>query len=230
MIGVAQGVQGTQQTQQALGELDVQDDLDDINLDQLVSSWQARRAQQPPPASMRQNRPHQLAPNSSSDWQGPSTKQPPATSHASTHMQDMTTHGPYNSMRTSSHDSAAAAPGVPHGMQNPASANRSMQGLNSHLRTAGGPAEPDACPAPGRCGVDARTQQAASQPGPSQHQPGLEPALQSRCSHGVPLGMCHQGERHLADLKDALLKVWHCNLLWSCSRGVQWDVSRRGLH
>ena len=38
-------MQGTQQTQHAFEEMDVQDDLDDINLDQLVSSWQTRRAQ-----------------------------------------------------------------------------------------------------------------------------------------------------------------------------------------
>ena len=36
---------------------------------------------------------------------------------------------------------------------------------------------------------------------------GLDPALRGNCSHGVPLGTCQQTERHLADLKDELLKV-----------------------
>ena len=218
-LRVLRVVQGTQQTQHAFGEMDVQDDLDDINLDQLVSSWQARRAQPSAPASMRQQGPPQPASNST--WQGPSSRQPPGTTGAG--IQDRNLHAPGHSIGASparptvAAAAAAAATAAASGSnalpctQNAAGMCGSMQGAGiwqtSPPRSAGGINQSHAAAAPNRAGVGCMSLQDVTRPGSCHTQTGLDPALQSSCCHGVPLGTCREGGRHLADLKDSLLKV-----------------------
>ena len=217
-LRVLRVVQGTQQTQHAFGEMDVQDDLDDINLDQLVSSWQARRAQPPAPASMRhQGDPPQ--PPSNSTWQGPSSRQPPCTT--GTGIQNRNFYAPGHSIgalvarppaaAAAATTAAASGSNALPCTQNAAGMSGSMQGAGiwqtSPFCAGGGIDQSNAAAAPTRAGAGSMSLADVSGPGSTQTQTGLDPALQGRCCHGAPLGRCHQGGRHLADLKDSLLKV-----------------------
>ena len=207
---------GTWQTQQAFGELDAHDDLDDINLDQLVSGWQAQRSQQRAPASLQQ--PPRYPPANTSQKE-PSSHQAIRPTENGPGMHIGAAPSSFGTLPASIPNTrqphpalmAQQAPVTHNAGQTAGSMGISRQQDHSPPDCTGGPVRVGTQPAwgsnnagspmPGSAKADDTRQRA----GPSA--PELDPVLHTFCSHGVPLGACQQAAEHLIELKDAIIKV-----------------------
>ncbi len=210
-------VQAMPQTQQTLGDLDTNDDLDDINLDHLVSNWQARRAQLPAPASA-QHQPFQrpLTLNTQqpqASLQAPSSSRQPFSNHNHNHPpsslrnQTPAAHSAANGGQFC-HDQACDNLPMSSGLHRGSATGRPTDGVAAAGQSVGSmPANSSSLQRgrqqdlPRAPAVEARGSTAGSS------LTGLDPALRTVCCHGVPLGSCQHAEQHLGSLKDELIQV-----------------------